>query len=153
VDSRTILDCNGAEKLLGRGDMLFMPAGKPEPVRVHGANMTTEETERLVEWVSGQGVEFEQLNLGVDENELLLAEVTRDQRFDEALRLVVTHQQGSASLLQRRMKVGYARAARLVDELEQAGVVGPSDGSSKGREVLVGLEYLERHEEDELDAV
>ena len=98
-------------------------------------------------------MELEQLNLGVDENELMLAEVTRDKRFDEALRLVVTHQQASASLLQRRMKVGYARAARLVDELEQAGVVGPSDGSSKGREVLVGLEYLERHEEDELDAV
>ncbi len=153
VDSRTILDCNGAEKLLGRGDMLFMPAGKPEPVRVHGANMTTEETERLVEWVSGQGVELGQLDLGVDENELMLSEATRDKRFDEALRLVVTHQQGSASLLQRRMKVGYARAARLVDELEQAGIVGPSDGSSKGREVLVGVEYLDRHEEDELDAV
>lgn len=153
VDSRTILDCNGAEKLLGRGDMLFTPAGKPEPVRVHGANMTTEETERLVEWVSGQGVELEQLDLGVDENELMLSEGTRDKRFDEALRLIVTHQQGSASLLQRRMKVGYARAARLVDELEQAGIVGPSDGSSKGREVLVGVEYLDRHEEDELDAV
>ncbi len=153
VDSRTILDCNGAEKLLGRGDMLFMPAGKPEPIRVHGANLTTEETERLVECAGGQGVVLEQLDLGVDENELMLAEGARDKRFDEALRLVVTHQQGSASLLQRRMKVGYARAARLVDELEQAGIVGPSDGSSKGREVLVGLEYLERHEEDELDAV
>ncbi|MDE2997765.1 MAG: DNA translocase FtsK [Gemmatimonadota bacterium] len=153
VDSRTILDCNGAEKLLGRGDMLFMPAGKPEPVRVHGANMTTEETERLVEWVSGQGVEMEQLDLGVDENELMLAEGSRDKRFDEALRLVVTHQQGSASLLQRRMKVGYARAARLVDELEQAGIVGPSDGSSKGREVLVGVEYLDRHGEEEPDAL
>ncbi len=153
VDSRTILDCNGAEKLLGRGDMLFMPAGKPEPVRVHGANMTTEETERLVEWVSGQGVELAQLDLGVDENELMLAEGNRDQRFDEALRLVITHQQGSASLLQRRMKVGYARAARLVDELEQAGIVGPSDGSSKGREVLVGVEYLDRHGEDEPDAL
>ncbi len=152
VDSRTILDCNGAEKLLGRGDMLFMPAGKPEPVRVHGANMTTEETERLVEWVSGQGVALEQLDLGVDENELTLAEGTRDKRFDEALRLVVTHQQGSASLLQRRMKVGYARAARLVDELEQAGIVGPSDGGSKGREVLVGIEYLDRHDEDDPDA-
>ena len=153
VDSRTILDCNGAEKLLGRGDMLFMPAGKPEPIRVHGANMTTEETERLVEWVSGQGVDLEQLDLGVDENELMLAEGNRDKRFDEALRLVVTHQQGSASLLQRRMKVGYARAARLVDELEQAGIVGPSDGSSKGREVLVGIEYLDRHDEDDPDAV
>lgn len=153
VDSRTILDCNGAEKLLGRGDMLFMPAGKPEPVRVHGANMTTEETERLVEWVSGQGVDLEQLDLGVDENELMLAEGTRDKRFDEALRLVVTHQQGSASLLQRRMKVGYARAARLVDELEQAGIVAPSDGSSKGREVLVGIEYLDRHDEDDPGAV
>ncbi|MDA0710848.1 MAG: DNA translocase FtsK, partial [bacterium] len=71
----------------------------------------------------------------------------RDERFEEAMRLVVTNQQGSASLLQRRMKVGYSRAARLVDELEAAGIVGPSDGSSKGRAVLVNEDYLDRLEE------
>jgi S-DNA-T family DNA segregation ATPase FtsK/SpoIIIE len=148
VDSRTILDANGAEKLLGRGDMLFMPSGKPEPIRIHGANMSTEETERLVKWVSSQGVMLEGVDLEDDENDVALAKMVRDERFDEALRLVVMHQQGSASLLQRRMKVGYARAARLIDELEQAGIVGPSDGSSKGREVLVGEDYLEQLEEE-----
>ncbi|HCR16092.1 MAG TPA: hypothetical protein DIU35_01300 [Candidatus Latescibacteria bacterium] len=153
VDSRTILDCNGAEKLLGRGDMLFSPAGKPEPFRVHGANISTEETERLVEWVSGQGVNLDGVDLGEDANSQLLSDNSRDERFNEALKLVISHQQGSASLLQRRMKVGYARAARLVDELEEAGVVGPSDGSSKGREVLVDESYLERMAEDEYDSV
>ncbi len=148
VDSRTILDANGAEKLLGRGDMLFMPSGKPEPIRVHGANMSTEETERLVQWVSSQGVMLDGVDLGSDESDVTIADGDQDERFEEALRLVVTHQQGSASLLQRRMKVGYARAARLVDQLEQAGIVGPSDGSSKGREVLVGEDYLEQLEEE-----
>jgi S-DNA-T family DNA segregation ATPase FtsK/SpoIIIE len=153
VDSRTILDCNGAEKLLGRGDMLFSPAGKPEPFRVHGANISTEETERLVEWVSGQGVALDGVDLGEDANSRLMMDNSRDERFDEAMKLVISHQQGSASLLQRRMKVGYARAARLVDELEEAGVVGPSDGSSKGREVLVDESFLERMAEDEYDSV
>jgi S-DNA-T family DNA segregation ATPase FtsK/SpoIIIE len=147
VDSRTILDANGAEKLLGRGDMLFMPTGRPEPIRIHGANISTEETERLVEWARGQDVSLESVDLGMEEAELAIGDGGQDERFDEALRLVVAHQQGSASLLQRRMKVGYARAARLVDQLEQAGIVGPSDGSSKAREVLVDESYL-----DQLDA-
>jgi len=144
VDSRTILDANGAEKLLGNGDMLFLPSGKPEPIRIHGAYIETEETERLVAHVSSQGVKLDRVEFGPGENDFDFEEEVRDVRFDEALRLVVTHQQGSASLLQRRMKVGYARAARLVDELERAGVVGASDGSSKARPVLVEEDYLER---------
>ncbi|MBS13705.1 MAG: cell division protein FtsK [Gemmatimonadetes bacterium] len=144
VDSRTILDTNGAEKLLGNGDMLFLPSGKPEPIRVHGAYIETEETERLVEEVSSQGVKLDRVEFGPGANDFDMEEEQRDARFDEALRLVVMHQQGSASLLQRRMKVGYARAARLVDELERAGVVGASDGSSKARPVLVDEDYLER---------
>lgn len=144
VDSRTILDTNGAEKLLGNGDMLFLPSGKPEPIRVHGAYIETEETERLVADVSGQGVKLERVDFGPGANEFDFEEDARDARFDEALRLVVMHQQGSASLLQRRMKVGYARAARLVDELERAGIVGASDGSSKARPVLVEEDYIER---------
>ena len=87
------------------------------------------------------------LNLRVKIAIFLLSDNERDARFDEALRLVVIHQQGSASLLQRRMKVGYSRAARLVDELEAAGIVGPPNGSSKGREVLVDEDYLEELEE------
>ena len=147
VDSRTIIDANGGEKLLGRGDMLFLPPGQPEPIRLHGAWIDTEETEQVVAWVRDQGVELEGVEFEGENSDLPVVDNARDARFDEALRLVVIHQQGSASLLQRRMKVGYSRAARLVDELEAAGIVGPSNGSSKGREVLVGEDYLEELEE------
>jgi len=143
VDSRTILDCNGAEKLLGNGDMLFLPSGKPEPIRAQGAYIETEETERIVEFAASQSVTLDTVDFGKGMNDFDFEEDARDERFDEALKLVVLHQQGSASLLQRRMKVGYARAARLVDELERAGIVGTSDGSSKARPVLVGEDYLE----------
>ena len=146
VDSRTIIDANGGEKLLGRGDMLFLPPGQPEPIRLHGAWIDTEETEQLVAWVRDQGVELEGVEFEGENSDLSVADNERDARFDEALRLVVIHQQGSASLLQRRMKVGYSRAARLVDELEAAGIVGPPNGSSKGREVLVDEDYLEELE-------
>ncbi len=147
VDSRTIIDANGGEKLLGRGDMLFLPPGQPEPIRLHGAWIDTEETEQLVAWVRDQDVELDSVEFEGENSDLSVAENERDARFDEALRLVVIHQQGSASLLQRRMKVGYSRAARLVDELEAAGIVGPPNGSSKGREVLVDENYLEELEE------
>ena len=147
VDSRTIIDANGGEKLLGRGDMLFLPPGQPEPIRLHGAWIDTEETEQLVAWVRDQGVELDSVEFEGENSDLSVVDNERDARFDEALRLVVIHQQGSASLLQRRMTVGYSRAARLVDELEAAGIVGPSNGSSKGREVLVSEDYLEELEE------
>ena len=147
VDSRTIIDANGGEKLLGRGDMLFLPPGQPEPIRLHGAWIDTEETEQLVAWVRDQGVELDSVEFEGENSDLSVADNERDARFDEALRLVIIHQQGSASLLQRRMKVGYSRAARLVDELEAAGIVGPPNGSSKGREVLVDEAYLEELEE------
>lgn len=146
VDSRTIIDANGGEKLLGRGDMLFLPPGQPEPIRLHGAWIDTEETEQLVAWVSDQDVELNRVEFEGENSDLSVVDNERDARFDEALRLVVIHQQGSASLLQRRMKVGYSRAARLVDELEAAGIVGPPNGSSKGREVLVDENYLEELE-------
>lgn len=147
VDSRTIIDGNGAEKLLGYGDMLFLPPGRPEPLRIHGALITSEETDAIVDWIREQKVELEGIEFNDTQNDVAIGSGDRDERFGEALRLVVTAQQGSASLLQRRMKVGYSRAARLVDELEAAGIVGPSDGSSKGREVLVGEDYLEQLEE------
>lgn len=146
VDSRTIIDANGGEKLLGRGDMLFLPPGYPEPIRLHGAWIDTEETEQLVAWIRDQNIELDSVEFESENSDLSVANSGRDARFDEALRLVVIHQQGSASLLQRRMKVGYSRAARLVDQLEAAGIVGPSNGSSKGREVLVGEDYLEELE-------
>lgn len=147
VDSRTIIDGNGAEKLLGYGDMLFLPPGRPEPLRIHGALISPDETDAIVEWIKEQNVELEGVEFSDQQNDVAIGSGDRDERFEEALRIVVTNQQGSASLLQRRMKVGYSRAARLVDELEAAGIVGPSDGSSKGREILVGEDYLEQLEE------
>ncbi len=146
TDSRTILDMNGAEKLLGRGDMLFLPPGSPEPIRIHGAYISHEEVKRIVEHIHQQPPQEPKFLLpsGEDEASATYGRRFRDERdelFNEALKLVVRHQQGSVSLLQRRLKIGYARAARLIDQLEEAGFVGPFDGS-KAREVLADEETL-----------
>ncbi|MCC7261326.1 MAG: DNA translocase FtsK 4TM domain-containing protein [Candidatus Latescibacteria bacterium] len=136
IDSRTILDSNGAERLLGRGDMLFLPGGQGEPVRVHGAFISGEETERIVEAIKANGYQAEEVAVFADPGEIGVGLQDRDELFDEAVRLVAEYQQASTSFLQRRMKVGYSRAARLMDELEQAGVVGPADGA-KPRQIYV----------------
>lgn len=146
-DSRTILDQNGAEKLLGRGDMLFLAPGAPAPVRLHNAFVTLEEIEDVLDHIEEQPKPEEELLPGiVEETDPTIAgsigDGERDVLFDEAYRLVILHQQGSVSMIQRRLRVGYARAGRLIDELELAGVVGPNTGS-KAREVLVGPEVLE----------
>ena len=142
IDSRTILDTAGAEKLLGRGDMLYLPAGQPEPVRIHGAYISTEETERIVAAIKAQGVPPSPVELTPKTEEMAFDERERDPLYEEALKLVITHQQASASLLQRRLKVGYSRAGRLIDELEMTGIIGPFDGS-KARQVLVDETYME----------
>ncbi|NUO82798.1 DNA translocase FtsK, partial [candidate division KSB1 bacterium] len=148
IDSRTILDMNGAEKLLGSGDMLFLPPGSPEPVRIHGVFVSSDEIERTIEHIRNQPFyEKNLLPVRTEEQEVgdefgPAADGRRDELFHEALKLVVRHQQGSISLLQRRLKIGYSRAARLIDELEAAGIVGSFDGS-KAREVLVDESYLE----------
>jgi S-DNA-T family DNA segregation ATPase FtsK/SpoIIIE len=146
IDSRTILDMNGAEKLLGNGDMLFLPPGSPEPVRIHGAYISSEETEQIIEHIRKQP-RYEKDLLPIrteseDADGAGLLDGQRDELFDEARKLVVRHQQGSISLLQRRLKIGYSRAARLIDQLEAAGVVGGFDGS-KAREVLMDETQLE----------
>lgn len=145
VDSRTIIDCNGAETLLGNGDMLFLPPGVGAPVRLHGSFISTGEIEAIVEHVSRQpAVEgLMELPDPMEEapRELELTPASRDELFEEAARLVAIHQQGSVSLLQRKLKVGYARAARLIDQLEAAGIVGPFDGS-KARKVMVNETWL-----------
>ncbi len=148
IDSRTILDMNGAEKLLGNGDMLFLPPGSPEPVRIHGAYASSEDIERTIEHIRNQPFYQKELLPVREESESddgfgPAADGRRDELFNEALKLVVRHQQGSISLLQRRLKIGYSRAARLIDELEAAGIVGGFDGS-KAREVLVDETYLEQ---------
>lgn len=139
TDSRTILDSIGAEKLLGRGDMLYLGVGMSSPVRVHGSFISTEETNDVVEWLKNRNPKpveaVEETSPLDDANELFPME-RDDDLFEEAAKILVTHQQGSISLLQRRLKVGYARAARLVDMMEEAGIVGPFTGS-KAREILV----------------
>ncbi len=144
VDSRTIIDSNGAEKLLGAGDMLFLHPGQPEPRRLHGACLTSLETESIVRHIKAQELPMMKLdNISQATGEIKESEVdTGDPLFREACEVVIRHKQGSVSLLQRRLGIGYQRAARLIDKLEQAGVVSPFDGS-KARDVLVDKSFLE----------
>jgi S-DNA-T family DNA segregation ATPase FtsK/SpoIIIE len=145
VDSRTILDGMGAEKLIGKGDMLYLGPGSSEPVRMHNAYVSLEEIEAVMKHIRSQPKPAEMKLESVREMttaEFKIDHGSSDDLFQEATRLVVTHQQGSISLLQRRLSIGYARAARLIDQMEQAGIVGPFTGS-KAREVLVDDSYLE----------
>jgi S-DNA-T family DNA segregation ATPase FtsK/SpoIIIE len=148
IDSRTILDTNGAEKLLGCGDMLFVQPGHPEPRRLHGAYISSEETSRIVEFIKEQGHTVEPIDVISTQPEEVIIRESAEQEDDllrKAAELVVRHKQGSVSLLQRRLAVGYQRAARLIDQLEEEGIVGPYDGS-KAREVLVDAAFLESPE-------
>jgi S-DNA-T family DNA segregation ATPase FtsK/SpoIIIE len=143
TDSRTILDMNGAEQLLGNGDMLYLPSGSPKPVRLQNAYISPDEVDSVMNHIAAQAGYATPFLLPSITEKKRSGEAGdgggRDELFEEAARLIVRHQQGSVSLLQRRLKVGYSRAARLVDELEAAGIVGPFDGS-KAREVLVASE-------------
>ena len=150
VDSRVILDRNGAERLLGNGDMLFENGG--EPIRVQSAFIDTPETERICEFISqqkGYKSPFELPNPYIDENEYYEphdVDMTElDPLFEDAARLIVANQSGSTSLIQRKFAIGYNRAGRLMDQLEKAGVVDAAYGS-KPREVLIedemSLNYL-----------
>ena len=144
VDSRTIIDGNGAEKLLGAGDMLFLQPGQPEPTRLHGALLTSEETEAIVKQINDQNLPM----LALENISQAVGETTKkeidfgDPLFKEACDVCIRHKQGSVSLLQRRLGIGYQRAARLIDKLEQAGIVSPFDGS-KARELLVDKAYID----------
>ena len=170
IDSRTILDGMGAESLLGNGDMLFIPPGKSEPARLQGAFLSNEDTERLMKWyvdrreirkatMEAQGlIHIEEVR---DEQDIIekvrqqeaidagsgqdgeADDSDRDKLFREAAEACIANQGGSTSLLQRRLKVGYGRAARIIDQLHLAGILGPPDGS-KPRDILCGLEDLSR---------
>jgi S-DNA-T family DNA segregation ATPase FtsK/SpoIIIE len=143
-DSRTILDQIGAEKLLGNGDMLFMPPGTSRISRLHGAFVSEQETAGLVRWLKKQGrpdLDPKVLSPPEEERSGAVGGGDDDDLFDEAARLVVAQGQASASFLQRRLRIGFSRAARLIDIMEQEGLLGPPQGS-KPREVLVKPDYF-----------
>ncbi len=160
TDSRTILDQNGADSLLGSGDMLFLPPGKSEPVRMQGAFISTDETEALMRWYRERADTLEALKARVKSDEGDILELVKaiegdgdpggdgairgdwDPLFREAAEACVQQGSGSTSLLQRRLRIGYGRAARVVDQLCDAGVLGPPDGS-KPRELLVSMASLD----------
>jgi S-DNA-T family DNA segregation ATPase FtsK/SpoIIIE len=161
VDSRTILDQNGAEALLGNGDMLFLPPGKSEPMRLQGAYISTDESERVMEWyvarraarrAAHEAAEAQEADIlevvraqeGEGEGGGEAAEGERDALFREAAEACIQNQGGSTSLLQRRLRIGYGRAARIIDQLHYAGILGPPDGS-KPRDVLVGFDQLDEY--------
>ncbi len=143
IDSRTILDSGGAEQLIGRGDMLYLSSSSPKALRIQNAYISTEEVEEIVEHIGRQKgySKMYELPSALEKKRGSAGGIggERDELFDEAARIIVRHQQGSVSLLQRRLSVGYSRAARLVDQLEEAGIVGPFDGS-KAREVRIETE-------------
>lgn len=143
TDSRTILDVNGAEKLLGNGDMLYLPKDLPSPVRIQGSYISERDAASVAEyWKKFEGAK-DRIDLSEIKSKSDVGEVDQDDElFEQAKELVIIHQQGSISLIQRRLRVGYSRAARLIDMLEQAGVVGPFEGS-KAREVLITREEYE----------
>ncbi|WP_319588109.1 DNA translocase FtsK 4TM domain-containing protein [uncultured Desulfobulbus sp.] len=144
VDSRTILDGSGAEHLLGMGDMLFLPPGAAKLQRIHGAFISEQETERLVTYLKGQGTaEYDESVLQGIEEEAESADETceeHDEKYDEAVAVVTETGQASISMVQRRLRVGYNRAARMIEIMEKEGIVGPADGS-RPREVLVRSSY------------
>ncbi|MFL3052465.1 MAG: DNA translocase FtsK 4TM domain-containing protein [Candidatus Neomarinimicrobiota bacterium] len=148
IDSRTIIDSPGAEKLIGKGDMLYLGYGSSEPSRLHNAFLSLDEIRSLMAHIKDQSEADDLILESPREVSGAGGLVTEngtggfDSLFDEAVKLVVMHQQGSISLIQRRLKVGYSRAARLIDEMEQAGIVGAFTGS-KAREVLVDESYLD----------
>ena len=160
VDSRTILDQNGSEALLGKGDMLFLEPGKSEPMRLQGAYISTEESEKILERYRRWKQEREQLGLVESTETNILDEVPdseageggesaadaaeRDPQFKEAAIACVQNQGGSTSLLQRKLGIGYGRAARIMDQLEEAGILGPANGS-KPRDVRIGIDQIDEY--------
>ncbi|MBO0799745.1 MAG: DNA translocase FtsK, partial [Blastocatellia bacterium] len=149
VDSRTIIDTNGAEALLGSGDMLFLPPGTSRLVRVHGAYIDEKEVKRICDFVRSQGNPSYDDKVVMSDKELDgsdSGELAKDEKYDDAVRIVVQSGKASTSLLQRHLRIGYGRAASIIDMMYREGIVGPEDGS-KPRQVLVKPDFLERLEQ------
>ncbi len=148
VDSRTIIDTNGAEALLGQGDMLFLPPGTSRLVRVHGAYVDEKEVKRICDHARIQGKPAYDNKIVMSEKEaegedLSGSDMKRDEKYEEAVRIVIEMGRASTSVLQRRLRIGYGRAASIIDMMHREGIVGPEDGS-KPRQVLVKADFLER---------
>jgi S-DNA-T family DNA segregation ATPase FtsK/SpoIIIE len=146
IDSRTILDSKGAEALLGRGDMLFLPPGTARMVRLHGPFVTEEEIEKVVnEWKSQAKPRYEINYLATPEGELEEGQEDApgldDPMYEDAIRCVLEMGKASTSTLQRRLRLGYGRAARIIDAMEKDGIVGPADGS-RPRDILKAPDWL-----------
>ena len=145
VDSRTVLDMNGADKLLGRGDMLFIEPGAAKPIRAQGSLVTDAEIERVVKFVREQRpCQYDERILSEQAQKMTMKRFEKDEIYDEAVRVILETRQASVSILQRRLGLGYTRAARIIDMMEQEGIVGPYQGS-KAREILV--DKVEKAEE------
>ncbi|MEE8317325.1 MAG: DNA translocase FtsK, partial [Candidatus Omnitrophota bacterium] len=152
VDSRTVLDMNGADKLLGKGDMLFLQPGSEKPIRAQGTLLTDPEIERVVKAIKEQREPIYDDEILEQQKKSLSgrAGFSKDEFFDEAVKMVLETGQASVSMLQRRLRLGYTRAARLIDAMEEQGIVGPFRGS-KPREILIG-DYKAKEEASEEEA-
>jgi S-DNA-T family DNA segregation ATPase FtsK/SpoIIIE len=139
VDSRTVLDMNGADKLLGKGDMLFLNPGAEKPTRIQGALVSDKEIDRVVNFIKEQAKPVYDENIVKEQQKSGLANGEKDELYDEAVKVIMESNQASVSILQRRMRLGYTRAARIIDTMEQDGLVGPYEGS-KPRRILIDRE-------------
>jgi len=151
VDSRTILDVNGAEKLLGNGDMLFSPVGASKPIRAQGAFVVEKEIRNVVSYLIkySPSSEYEQEVLEYKKSKDLLRETEEDEEdelFNEAISIIINSKQASISILQRKLRIGYTRAARLIDVMEKKGIVGPYDGRNPRKILISNEEYLNKYE-------
>ncbi|MEL7597175.1 MAG: DNA translocase FtsK, partial [Clostridiaceae bacterium] len=146
IDSRTILDSAGAEKLLGRGDMLFYPVGESKPIRIQGAFIAEEEVEKVVNFIKTHksDVKYEEKIIQEINTNFEKKDSSYDELLDEAINIVVEVGQASTSLLQRKLRIGYNRAARIIDELEEKGVISGRNGS-KPRQILIDKNSLDEN--------
>ena len=148
IDSRTILDQAGAERLLGRGDMLFNPIGANKPIRIQGAFISDEEVEELIAFVKGQGQpEYDEAMMaetdrGAETSDAVSTDEEKDELLERAVQIVLEQRSASASILQRRLRVGFSRAGRLIDTMQDMKIIGPPTNSSKGRDILMGEDQI-----------
>ena len=148
IDSRTILDQAGAERLLGRGDMLFNPIGANKPIRIQGAFISDEEVEELIAFVKGQGQpEYDEAMMAetdrsAETSDAVSTDEEQDELLERAVQIVLEQRSASASILQRRLRVGFSRAGRLIDTMQDMKIIGPPTNSSKGRDILMGEDQI-----------